>query len=68
MILKTRKDVLACFVAGSLSIFALTACGSSESAEVEAKREQETSVDENNYQNDLTSAAVEFEINFNDFI
>lgn len=67
VILKTRKDVLACFVAGSLSIFALTACGSSESAEVEAKREQETSVDENNYQNDLISAAVEFEINFNDF-
>ena len=67
MILKNKKTILAKFLAGSLSLLALTACGSFDSAEVEAKREIETSVDENSYRNDVLSVAAQFEDKFIDF-
>jgi hypothetical protein len=67
VILKTKNATLAVFLAGILPLFALTACGSSDSAEVETERDTETPVDENNYRGDLISAAIEFEIESVDF-
>ena len=48
-------------------MIALTACGSSDSAEVDTKREIETSVDENNYRNNLLLTAAQFEDQSIDF-
>lgn len=67
MILKTKNAILAGFLAGTLPLFALTACGSSDSAEVETKRDSETLVDENNYRNDLITSAAQFEVEDIDF-
>ena len=67
MISKTKKNISASFLAGSLSLFALTACGSSDPAEIKANRDIETTVDENNYRNDLMLSALQFEVEFGDF-
>ena len=67
MISKTKKNISASFLAGSLSLFALAACGSSDPAKIEANREIETTVDENNYRNDLMLSALQFEVEFGNF-
>lgn len=67
MISKTRSVISTSLLAGSLSLFALAACGSSDPAEIEANREIETTVHENNYRNDLMLATIQFEIEFADF-
>ena len=67
MISKTWSVISTSLLAGSLSLFALAACGSSDAVEIEANREIETTVDENNYRNDLMLATVQFEIEFADF-
>ena len=67
MISKAKKNFLARFLAGSLVLLTLAACGSSDPAKIEADTSVETSVDGKNYRSDLFSAAAQFEIEFVDF-
>ena len=68
MISKAKKNFLARFLAGSLVLLTLAACGSSDPAKIEADTSVETSVDGKNYRSDLFSAAAQFEIEFVDFL
>jgi hypothetical protein len=67
VILKIKKSISASFLAGSLSLSGLAACGSSDSGKIEADSGIETTADENNYQYELAMATGQFELKFGDF-
>ena len=67
MIAKTRRTALTSVLTISLSLPMLTACASSSSNNRKANTKSETSVEENDYRNDLISSALQFEAEFIDF-
>jgi hypothetical protein len=65
--LKTTRTVFTNFLAISLSLLALTACVTTSSADQEAHRELETTVEANDYRNNLVLTIAQFEMEFIDF-